>query len=319
MKVVITGGKGFIGKHVVPVFKQNSIDVDVWDKIDGNDIMRISSTGNKYDAMIHLAANLEILDVDPIKELELNIKGTIRMLELCRKCDIPKFIFTSSAAVYGEPEVIGWSFENTIKSSKETDKLKPFWSYGSSKVASEVYCKQYEELYGIKTIIIRPSIVTGLEEWYGRFVTLNMARIREGKPMLLFGNGKQTRDFINVVDLANIIFLSTFNHIKTPEVLNGGSGQRISMLDMANLILSACNRLKIEFPNPYIQWLDPQVGELGRKLHELVNMQLDMTHTEQVLGYKVIIPIDITLENELRWIMEMSKPDFKKWTKRARY
>jgi nucleoside-diphosphate-sugar epimerase len=310
LKVLITGGRGFIGKYVVSIFKSNNIDVDVWDKVDGDDIMKISATSEKYDAMIHLAANLEILNVDPIREMELNVKGTVRMLEVCRKCGIPKFVYASSTAVYGEPIKLP---------SKETDPLVPFWSYGSSKLSSEVYCKQYEELYGIKTVIIRPSIVTGVGEWFGRFVTLSMARIRENKPILVFGDGKQTRDFINVVDLANIIFMATVKDLLTPAIFNGGSGQKISIYEMAHIILNACHNLKIEYPNPCIKWIDPPAGEYGRKLHELNHMQLDMSYTEPVLGYKVSVPINLTIENELRWVMKMSNKDFKKWTRRPRY
>lgn len=314
-KIIVTGGSGFIGRYVIAELQRKGYEVDSWDIKDGNDIMRISATANQYDAMIHLAANLEILNVDPIKEMELNIKGTVRMLELCRKCKIPKFIFTSTADVYGEPFTVA----NGVAASQERDKPQPFWSYAASKVSAEAYVQQYERLYGIKTVIIRPSIVTGVGEWYGRFVTLSMGRIRENEPILVFDRGRQSRDFVSVEDVAHLICLATTKNFPTPEIFNAGSGERIEIYEMAHMILDSCHKMGIEYPYPCIRHLSPKVGEFGRKPHEQVNQLLYIDHALQVLKWKPVREIPDILTNELKWVMKMSDKEFKEWTRHPRY
>lgn len=314
MNVLITGSDGFIGQYVYRKFCEHSI----WtvDKKHGEDLFDIKELKpTRCDAIVHLAAQLEILNVDPIKELRNNVQATIHMLELARKYDVPKFVFTSSADIYGEPFTIGIA----VGASKEIDKPRPFWTYASSKLAAEAYVQQYEELYGIKTVIIRPSIVTGVGEWYGRFVTLSMARILQGKPILIFGDGKQTRDFVPVDNVAEIIYRATVQNIKTPEILNAGSMGRISIYEMAHMLLNTCDELGISYPNPCIKWVNPKTGELGRKPHEQINQLLDMSHTYKVIGTIDVERIDCILNEELYWLSKMSPEDLKTWMMKPRY
>lgn len=304
-KILVTGGYGFIGRYVLAEFIKNDYTLKVWDlKFRKINILNPPKIRDDYDTIIHLAAQLEILNADPISEVELNIKGTINMLELCRKYDIPKFVYASSAAVYGEPKKLP---------TPENRPLKPFWSYGASKVACEVYCKQYEEIYGIKTVSIRPSIVTGIGEWYGRFVTLSLARVRRNRPILVFGDGNQTRDFLDVKDCARLFYLATVKNIKTPEVFNAGSGKALKIKDVAKY-LSEINS------NHPVKFVNPKVGELGRKPHELINMYLDVKHAKKILGWKPSQDIKETLEFMNSWIVHtMSQEFFEAWSKTPRY
>lgn len=310
MKVLITGGSGFIGQYVTLELLKHGSEVINWDSKNGDYVLNKEGISERVDAIIHLAAQLEILDVNPIPEVVNNIQTTVHMLELARKFDVPRFIFASSACVYGEPRTLP---------SNEKHMLKPFWTYGSSKVAGEVYCKQYEELYGIKTISIRPSIITGIGEWYGRFVTLSMARVRQFEPILIFGNGQNTRDFCDVRDVARLFYAVTVNNFKTPEVFNGSSGTRTPIYEMSNIILRACAKLNVAIPEPATSWIDPKVGELGRKLHEGKNMHLDNSHAKNILNWEPKIPITKTIEDELRWLMRMPEEDYKKWKAVPRY
>jgi len=325
MNVLITGNKGFIGSYVENRFKENSHNVIGIDIKEGNDLFDIPLDNkidfNGVDAIVHMAANLEILNVDPEKELELNIKGTVHMLEVARKYDIPKLIYLSSADVYGEPYV--WEASEVIHSNKyirpseESDYLKPFWSYASSKIAGEIYCRQYEELYGIHSVVVRPSIVTSVREWFGRFVTLTLGRIKKYEPILIFGSGTQSRDFVPAQDVADIIYLATTKNIKTPDVFNAGTGRAITINEMTNIISSAVDVLGYDVPE--VKYINPQTGTLGRKLHEQKNQCLNMDYTKKVLGFNSSTTIEQAILDEVEWVMGMGNVEFNKWIEKPRY
>lgn len=305
-KVLITGGAGFIGRYVQSQLIRNNLDFKIWDlKFHGVNILNPPKVHECINTIVHLAARLEILNVNPITELVQNVEATIKMLEVCRKYDIPKFVFASSADVYGEPNEIP---------AYETHPLQPMWSYGSSKASCEIYVKQYEELYGIKTVIIRPSIVTGVGEWCGRFVTLNLARVRKNEPILVFGDGNQTRDFVNAEDVARLFYLATVKNIKTPEVFNAGSGRELRMKDVAKFLS------KINFNRPSIKFVNPKVGELGRKPHEQIRQCLKINHAQAILGWRPQHTIKRTLKLMNSWIVHtMSEELFEVWSKTPRY
>lgn len=238
----------------------------------------------------------------------------------------------SSADCYGEPKLdtktvytpsasdVGLCkpYEVTkIIPSKETDELKPFWSYASSKVAGEVYTKQYEELYGIKTVVIRPSIVCGRKyEWYGRFLTLSLLRILKNEPILIFGDGQQTRDFVDVKDVANIICQATIKNIKTPETLNAGSGVATSINDLSKIIINCATKLGYE---PKINYINPKVGDYGRKPHEQRNQLLSMKHTKSILGIDINTNLEEIVTEQLMWLKSLSRNDLIEWSKNPRY
>lgn len=305
-RILITGGMGFIGRHVQMEFLKNDITPKIWDKkFHRVNILNPPRIHERINAIMHLAAQLEILNVNPVTELVMNVEATIKMLEICRKYDIPKFVFASTADVYGEP--------NSVP-TYETHPIQPMWSYGSSKASCEIYVKQYEELYGIKTVIIRPSIVTGVGEWYGRFVTLNLARVRRNEPILVFGNGNQTRDFVDVEDVARLFYLATVKNIKTPEVFNAGSGKALRIKDVAKYLS------KINFNRPTIKFVNPQVGELGRKPHEQVRQHLKINHAIGVLRWRPKNDIKQTLKHMNSWIVHnMSNEFFEAWSRKPRY
>jgi len=301
--IIVTGGKGFIGKPLVRLLRNHNV-VKIWDIKNGIDILkRLPSPDRDYDVIIHLAAELEILLSRPIKELDLNLRATVRLLEWARRHDVEKFVFASSAAVYGEAEK---------RPTPEDASLKPFWSYGSSKLASEIYIQQYEELYGIKTVMLRPAIVTGVGEWYGRFVTLSLARIRQNKPILVFDSGYQTRDFIDVLDTAYAFYLASIKNVPTPLILNVGSGREVRIKDVANFLSKMAG-------NHPIKYVSPKVGELGRKPHELQHLCLDIKRAKKYLGWKPTISLKDTLKSEYKWVMSMSEREFRKWIRKPRY
>ena len=164
MKIIITGGSGFIGsylamqlkkEHSVTIFdiKKNTSDIDFLE----GDVTNLDSVKNLIkdcDLVIHLAASLGVVNVerDPVQTLDINLGGTKNVLEACRTNNIKKIIFSSSSEIYGEPTKIPIG---------ENDKPIPITTYGISKLASEEYIKSYSKSYGIQYTIFRLFNVYG--------------------------------------------------------------------------------------------------------------------------------------------------------------
>jgi UDP-glucose 4-epimerase len=207
MKIFVTGGAGFIGSHIVDSLLKKGHDVVIYDDMSSGYSENIEDAVSKgasftqgsildyafmkekmkgCDIVSHHAAQLEIMkSIYTIKDdAQINIMGTINVLEAAVHNNISKVIFASSAAVYGEPAKI------FIPTDEQAPKI-PHWSYGVSKMAGELYCQQYYLFHGLKSCWLRYGIVYGEREWYGRVLTLFIKRLMEGKPPIIFGDGKQ--------------------------------------------------------------------------------------------------------------------------------
>lgn len=238
MKILITGGNGFIGKHLVANLLQNGHDIYVIDKVANNmtvnqktaDLLDISENDNffdqKFDIVIHLAAMVSVQGSieDPVNSFANNTFLAVKMLKICKNFNIPKIIFSSSAAVYG-------SKEGTVT---ETDITEPNSPYGLDKLVSEKYIQMYCQLWNIDYLILRFFNVYGQgqnPQYAGVITAFNIAADKK-EPLVIYGDGEQTRDFINVSDICNGIAILISKNINN-EILNMGSGQSISINNLA--------------------------------------------------------------------------------------
>ncbi|HWR40032.1 MAG TPA: NAD-dependent epimerase/dehydratase family protein [Patescibacteria group bacterium] len=216
MKVLITGGAGFIGSHVVetllgtghlPVVLDNlssgrrenlgaDIRVVVMDILDPE--LEMFFQRERFDAVIHLAAqtsvpySLERPDVD----CRINLQGLIQVLEACRKTGVKRVLFPSSAAVYGDVAELPVS---------ENSPASPGSFYGLTKLTSEKYLALYQEIYGLEYAVMRYANVYGERQGdggEGGVVSIFARKLRRGETVTVFGDGGQTRDFIYVGDVA---------------------------------------------------------------------------------------------------------------------
>ncbi len=262
MKILITGGAGFIGSHVIErLIKDNKIkEIRVLDHLkDGSkkninhvlknkkikfykkDINNLSSIKNKFkkiDVVIHLAAMSDIVPsiVHPIKYLKTNIIGTLNILEAMRANNVNKIVYAASSSCYG-----------LIKDypTKETSKIDTRYPYAFSKFTGEQLIKHWSNVYKIKYVSLRLFNVYGLRSRthgaYGAALGVFLKQKLSNKPLTIVGNGKQKRDFINAKDVA-----SAFNkaiYVKKNQILNIGSSKPISVNYLASLISS--KKLKI--------------------------------------------------------------------------
>lgn len=213
-KIVVTGGLGFIGSHLVEKFVDNNDVVIVDNQSTGTienikelDISRIDTTFGSIndlnleeifegtDYVFHLAAVTSVPQSveDPIKSNEVNITGTLKVLEAARKTDVKKVVFSSSSAVYGETEVLPISEEVPIN---------PLSPYAVSKATAELYCNVYSEIYDLPTTCLRYFNVFGPKQdpnsQYAAVIPIFINKLLKNERPTIYGDGEQTRDFVSV-------------------------------------------------------------------------------------------------------------------------
>ncbi|BAP61379.1 NAD-dependent epimerase/dehydratase [Methanococcus maripaludis KA1] len=246
MKILVTGGAGFIGSHIVDILIENGHDVSILDNLStGNeknlnvlakfikgDILDKNLDLTGFECVIHEAAQINVRTSveNPTLDGNINILGTINILEKIKEYNVKKIIFSSSGgAVYGEPEYLPVD---------EKHSLKPLSPYGLSKFCAEEYIKLYNRLYGIEYCILRYSNVYGKRQdplGEAGVISIFIDKMKKGETPIIYGDGNQTRDFVNVKDVAkaNLMALDWKN-----EIVNIGSGKKTSVNELFKIISS---------------------------------------------------------------------------------
>jgi len=249
MKVFLSGGAGFIGSHVAEKLIDQGHAVTIFDNLStglqenvqpkasfifgdirSNDIQKIFAE-QRFDAVIHLAAQTGVpASIEaPDYDCDVNIKGTINLLEACRRTGVKRFIFASTAAVYGDVKQVPVT---------ETALTSPTSFYGLSKLTVEKYLALYQAQFGLDYVVLRYANVYGErqgEGGEGGVVSIFVRKIFHGEPVMIFGDGGQTRDFIYVGDVAaaNCQALLT-NHPN--QIYNISTQSETSVIALLNLL-----------------------------------------------------------------------------------
>jgi UDP-glucose 4-epimerase len=222
-KVAVTGGLGFIGSHLVGKLNEHNDVVIVDNQTSGNiknieelDFTRIDTDFSDItqaklemifedvDYVFHLAAVTSVLQSvnDPIRSNEVNITGTLKVLEAAKNCGVKKLILSSSSAVYGETETIPIS---------ENIPVNPLSPYAVTKATGELYCRVYSEIYELSTIALRYFNVFGPKQdpksQYAAVIPIFIDKLLKNQSPIIYGDGEQTRDFVSVKQIveANIL------------------------------------------------------------------------------------------------------------------
>ncbi len=265
-KVLITGGAGFIGSHILDYFKEkgffcavvdnlstgkieNTRNSDVFYNIDIRDEGKLMDIfkEHKFDFVIHQAAQVSVNKSinNPIEDLSINIVGSLNLINLCKKFLVNKIILASTAAVYGE--------KNSLP-IKESDELSPICPYGISKMAMEFYVKCSGLNYGI----FRYSNVYGPRQYQSAesgVISIFCNNIKNKTNHIVFGDGEQTRDFIYVENVAKVIF-NYCNSDLNSQILNLSSNTSITI----NKLISTLNKIsEINLP---IIYKEPRPNEI---------------------------------------------------------
>lgn len=295
-KILVTGFAGFIGSHLTerllnnrhvvigidefndyydPKIKERNISlfknnkkfffnkVDIRDRNSVNEIF----ARHKPDIVIHLAARAGVRPSlqQPALYEEVNVLGTLNLLEAAKNNNCKKFIFGSSSSVYGECKNIPF---------KETEvNLKPISPYGVSKLTGERYCYTYSYLYKIPIICLRFFTVYGPRQRPDLAIYKFTNLIEEGKPIPVFGDGVYKRDFTYITEIIDGI-ISSMNYDKPGfEIFNLGESRTTSVIDLVKLIESATGKKAV------IDWQPIQAGDVPLTY-------ADVSKAEKLLGYK---------------------------------
>jgi UDP-glucose 4-epimerase len=249
-KVFVTGGAGFIGSNVVKIFSKNSFRVTVYDNLSTGYIENLSDLPNinfikgdildkeclikaseNHDIVIHMAANIGNVKslIDPNFDSTVNILGTLNVLEALKINKIKKIVYSSSAAIFGEL---------LYQPIDEKHPLEPDSPYGVSKLAGEKHCLWFGRHYDIKVVALRYFNVYGENQRYdvyGNVIPIWANLMLQKKPIIIYDDGDQTRDFVNVKDVAYINFLSAIDE-NLSGYFNVGSGESITINQLADLM-----------------------------------------------------------------------------------
>jgi nucleoside-diphosphate-sugar epimerase len=185
------------------------------------------------DSVFHLAALASVVGsiADPLLSHEVNVTGTLNMLVAARDAKARRFVFSSSAAVYGDAEVVP---------TDENQPLAPQSPYASNKATGEFYCANFRTLYGLETVILRYFNVFGPRQsatsGYAAVVPLFVDAVRKGKTPVIYGDGGQTRDFVYVENVAEANLCAALAENAPGRVFNVAGGQAISLLDLLNTL-----------------------------------------------------------------------------------
>lgn len=264
-KVIVTGGAGFIGSHVADLLLEKKYDVYVFDdlstgrkenvnkkakffKIDITDFKKTNNLINKIKpiCIFHLAAWPRIgrsMD-DPLGTNNVNVNGTLVMLESARLNNVPRFIFSSSSSVYGK--------QDTFLMNENMDP-HPMSHYALQKLIGEKYASFYAESFGMKIISLRYFSVYGDRQPstgpYALVISKFIDQLNNGKKMTIFGDGNQTRDFTHVSDvaIANYMAMKVSINSGTNLIINIGASKETSVNDIAKLIGGQTEHI---IPNP---------------------------------------------------------------------
>jgi UDP-glucose 4-epimerase len=269
MSVLITGGAGFIGTFTKKALKDHGYEVILVDNfvtgdrnnIDHDDILIEKDIRDddlydylkdyKIESIIHLAAQTSVPDSveDPIYDVSENIEGTVKMLQLAKKLGAKRFLFASSAAVYGD---------NPACPLKETEMMAPTSPYGLSKMTGEHYIQLLCKQYGIEYTILRYANVFGPKQsndGEGGVIKIFIDKIIKKETLHIFGDGGQTRDFIYVEDIAEAHLLA----LKNPGgVYNVSTNTEVSVNQLVEIlkVISGEN-----FP---LEYTEPRKGDIYR-------------------------------------------------------
>jgi UDP-glucose 4-epimerase len=244
---LVTGGGGFIGKHLVRELLHKGFEVEALDRVlRPRDLPKsrrlvyhqadMNTANSRWQGkpgarIVHLAANTSVQESiqRPLLTVRANIEATCRMLDLARKIDSERFLFASTAAIYGDNR----------SSCRETDTPAPASPYASSKLASEYYCKVYASLYGISTVILRYFNVygPGQSNRYAGVITRFVKEALHGKPPVVFGDGSQTRDFVFIDDVIRATVTSLTQRVPGGTIMNIGTGRATSITSLARQVL----------------------------------------------------------------------------------
>jgi UDP-glucose 4-epimerase len=289
-KVLVTGGAGFIGSHLVDRLVYDGCIVRVIDNLSTGNFANIKAHVNAgevdfvkgdicdgsfvkekvedFDVVFHLAAQVSVpySVTHPDLTYEINVAGTLNLLASYARRKVGKFIDVSSCAVYGEPQHLPIDEKHT---------QNPISPYAESKLAAERYCLGFHEYQLLKAVVVRFFNVYGPRQGmneYSGVITRFIEDAQQKQPLVIYGDGSQTRDFVNVHDVVSAVIAAAEKPEAEGQIFNVGSGSSTSINDLAKTVLDLVKA-------------DGPVTHEAARTGDIKASYADISKTRSLLGY----------------------------------
>jgi UDP-glucose 4-epimerase len=300
-RAAVTGGAGFVGSHIVDGLIDEGYDVTIIDDFSSGNLSNLERSMNKVtivkgdicdrdlvrkalkdiEVVFHEAAIVSVQRslLEPEVTRHVNIEGTRNVLESCVDCGVRRFIFASSAAVYGNSPVLPL---------KETATPNPLSPYAATKLQGEVLCKTINESTGLETVVLRYFNIYGkrsTSKSYSGVINAFAERLLANKPLVIYGDGNQSRDFVSVQEIVSANILAARARNISGRVFNVGTGKRTTIKQLAmieSFLLRGSHDVMIDYQ--------------PRRDGEVKDSWADITSISTELGFRT----RVTLEDGLR-------------------
>lgn len=313
LHILVTGGGGFIGSHVVDAYLQAGHRVTVVDNLSTGRMANMNPRAQffpvdirsatlddifrrgRFDVVNHHAAHIDLRRsvAHPWHDAEVNILGTLNLLECARRYGVTRVIFASTGgAIYGD---------NGLYPTPESHPARPQSPYGVAKLAVEHYLRYYQAVHGLRIVVLRYANVYGpRQDPYGEagVVAIFIHRLLQGERPLIFGDGLQTRDFVFVGDVARANRLAADALVEDPThagplVVNIGTGEEVAV----NALFHLLKTFRPRAPEPI--HAPPKAGEQRRSV-------VDPSLAKRTLGWEALMPMEKGLRKTWDWFKEQA-------------
>jgi len=313
-QVLIAGGAGFIGSELTRQLCEQGAKVTVVDNLvngrrenldglpadqvrlvvaDIRDGQRMSGLMQGMDIVFHLACLCLRHSIhSPLDNHEVNATGTLKLLGAAREAGVKRFVYTSTGEVYGTPL---WT------PVTEEHPNRPTQVYGAAKLAGEAYARAYYQTYGFPTVVVRLLNTYGPRSHHegdcGEVIPKFLLRCMAGRPMVIFGDGTQTRDFTYVSDTARGILLAGFADDVVGQTMNLSNGRATSINDLAREVAAVVGR-----PDAAVIHDDPRPADV------LGLFYADITKARKLLGFEPQVSLREGLTKLKNWYLSLEQP-----------
>ncbi|HVY69397.1 MAG TPA: NAD-dependent epimerase/dehydratase family protein, partial [Verrucomicrobiae bacterium] len=302
MKTLVTGGAGFIGSNLARLLLSENHEVTVLDNLssgyrvnlqpladarlvigDVRDVSTLETAMRGAEMVFHMAASVgNTRSIEhPVIDAEVNVLGTLNVLELSRRLGVRKVVFSSSAGIFGELKTLP---------IKEDHPVEPDSPYGATKLGAEKLCLAYAKLHSLEVICLRYFNVFGVNQRfdaYGNVIPIFARKLIFQEPLTIFGDGGQTRDFINVADVIRANYMAGLNR-GTSGAFNLGSGSAITINRLVTLMEEASGLKTAVSHGP------PRKGDVRDSL-------ADISAVREAIGFTPAVELGAGLKEYLDW------------------